>query len=122
MDYNNKYLKYKSKYIKLKNKIQNYENQLVMTGGKSNNKAIYLFKDNRCPHCIVFKPTWSELQNEMKDQLKFVTYDSNENAKEMKQFNIQGYPTIIFKDGNKAIEYVGPRDKDSVKNFINQYN
>jgi thiol-disulfide isomerase/thioredoxin len=122
MDYNKKYLKYKAKYIKLKNKIKNQDNKLVMTGGKSNDKAIYLFKADWCPHCNQFKPIWSKLQDEMKNKVNFITYDSAKNANEIKQYNIEGFPTLIFKDGNKAIEYVGPRDEDSVRNFINQYN
>jgi thiol-disulfide isomerase/thioredoxin len=121
MDYNKKYLKYKAKYIKLKNKIKNQDNKLVMTGGKNNN-SIYLFKSDSCPHCIRFNPVWLKLQDEMKNKLNFITYDSEKDLNKMRQYNITGFPTLIFKDKNKAIEYVGPHDEENVKNFINQYN
>jgi thiol-disulfide isomerase/thioredoxin len=122
MDYNKKYLKYKAKYIKLKNIIDTNENQKIMLGGKNNTKnTINLFKADWCPHCNQFKPVWSKLQNEFGSKLNFVTYDSTENADEIKKYKIEGFPTLILQTGNKAIEYVGPRDEFSIKEFINQY-
>jgi len=124
MNYNEKYLKYKAKYIKLKSMIANKNNNsLVMSGGAPiSDKTIYLFKAEWCPHCKVFKSTWEELKKEFKSKIKFVAYDSVENAKEIKSFKIEGYPTIILTVGDKAIEYVGPRDPLSLKEFINQQN
>ena len=123
MDDQKKYLKYKAKYLKLKSKMD--KNSSVMTGGASNSKSdktIYLFKADWCPHFKMFKSTWDGLKQELDDKIKFITYDSEKHTKEIKSFNIQGYPTIILTVGDKAIEYVGPRDGTSLKEFINQYN
>ncbi len=122
MDYQEKYLKYKAKYLKLKALEKELKKKKVMTGGSSNMNSIYLFKAEWCGHCQGFKPTWNKLKEEMKSKINFVTYDSEKNSKEIKEYNIEGFPTLIMKVGNKAIEYVGPRDEQSVKDFINQYN
>lgn len=117
MDYNNKYLKYKQKYLQLKKQL----NKNIMTGGGNSDKTIYLFKAEWCPHCKMFKPVWNNLQDKLKNKIKFITYDSDKDAEQIKQYNIEGYPTIILQAGGKAIEYVGPRDESSLIEFINQY-
>ncbi len=122
-DYTKKYLKYKEKYLKLK-KLEEEMNKksLVMTGGgNKDKKTLALFKAEWCGHCKAFKSTWEELKNEMENKVKFVTYDSEANKNEIQKFQIQGFPTLILLSGNKAVEYVGPRDSSSIKEFINQY-
>lgn len=117
MDYNKKYLKYKTKYLKLKS-ILDKKNGFNMNGGAPNKKEIYLFKADWCPHCRNFKPTWDSLKNKLGKELNFITYDADKDKNEIKQFKIEGYPTIILLEGNKAIEYVGPRTEESLINFI----
>lgn len=124
MNYNEKYLKYKAKYLKLKSKMdKKSEDKIIMSGGGSKiAKTMYLFKAEWCPHCRMFKDTWNSLKTGLKDKVKFVAYDSEEDADKIKSYNIQGFPTIILTVGDKAIEYVGPRDEQSLKEFIDQYN
>ena len=95
-----------------------------MTGGnnKKAEKTLYLFKADWCPHCINFMPTWESIKNNNKDKINFIKYDSQENREQIKEFGVDGFPTIILKIGDKAIEYVGPRDENSILNFIQQYN
>lgn len=145
MDYQDKYLKYKSKYLKLKkledelskstseknnlNGLANLSllnNNLVrknffMFGGASKN-TLYLMKAEWCPHCVAFKPVWNKLQEELKDVINFKTLDSEKDKEEIQSYNIDGFPTIIFKVGDKAYEYVGPRDEQGIKDFVAQYN
>ena len=118
-DYKKKYLKYKTKYLKLKSKEEKINN--MTGGGEKKNKTVYLFKAEWCPHCIGFKPTWENLSKKIGKEVKFVTYDSEENKQDIKDFKVSGFPTIILKVNNKAIEYVGPRDELSLTEFINQY-
>jgi thiol-disulfide isomerase/thioredoxin len=120
MDYRDKYLKYKAKYLKLKSLEKSYQTK-QMTGG-SDKGTIYLFKAEWCGHCRGFKPTWEKLQKDMQNKVNFITYDSEKDANIMKKYNIGGFPTLIMKVGDKAIEYVGSRDYDSLKDFITQYN
>lgn len=115
MDYNKKYLKYKAKYLELKNQ-SNYN----MIGG-GNKNTMYLFKANWCGHCNGFKPTWKVLQQEMKNKINFVTFDSEKNKEEIQKFGISGFPTVMLKTDDKIIEYVGDRSLDGLKEFINSY-
>jgi thioredoxin-like negative regulator of GroEL len=108
-----RYLKYKIKYLEHKN--------YNLTGGGEKNKSLYLFKAEWCGHCTNFKQTWKQLKNEFKNEINFVKYDSNKHANIMKQYNIQGYPTLILKIDDKAIEYMGNRNIDDIKEFINKY-
>jgi len=122
MDYSQykiKYLKYKKKYLKLKS-LENKQLKYNLNGGSDKN-TLYLFKAEWCGHCKGFKPTWEKLQNEMKDKVNFKTYDSDKDADMIEKFKIQGFPTLVLKVGDKAIEYVGGRDILSLKDFINLY-
>ena len=114
MDYELKYLKYKNKYKKL--------NQKIMLGGKKSKNTLYLFKAEWCGHCIGFKQTWTQLQKDFKNKINFISYDADQDTEIMKNYNIQGYPTLIMQQNDKAIEYVGNRNIDSLKEFINTYN
>ena len=121
MSYKEKYLKYKKKYLKL----QELKKSLLskQTGGGNeelSQKEVYLFKAEWCPHCKSFKPTWDELSQKFSNKYKFITYDSDKNKTEIKNWLVKGFPTIILKDGEKAIEYVGPRDIESLSDFINK--
>ena len=129
IDYTKKYLKYKKKYLESKNMIENInKNTMIMTGGSNKQneqtkKTLALFKAEWCGHCNNFKSTWDGLKNnEMHKNVNFVTYDSEKNKNEIKNYQIQGFPTLILLTGEKAIEYVGPRDANSIGEFINQYN
>ena len=113
MDYKHKYIKYKSKYLKLKS----HKN---LSGG-SNLNTLYLFKAEWCHHCNEFKNTWSELKKNIGNKINLVTFDADKDAQAIKDFKIEGFPTLILKSDNKAIEYVGSRDLNSIKNFINEY-
>lgn len=118
MDFYKKYLKYKSKYLNL----VNTKNQKIQMGGaKASNDdktTIYLFKAEWCPHCVSFKKTWKDLQEIYKNKYNFVTYDSDKDKVIIEKWKISGFPTIMKKQGNNVKEYVGPRDEESVKTFI----
>ena len=62
------------------------------------------------------------MQETISDKINFVTFDADEDAKMIKEYKIEGFPTLILKSKNKAIEYVGPRDLNSIKEFIDVYN
>jgi len=122
MNYQEKYLKYKAKYLKLKSKEKALVGLNMLGGGNKQDKpTLFLFKAEWCPHCIEFKSTWKSLESNMKSKVDFVMFDSEANASEIKEYNIEGFPTLILKAGGKAIEYVGPRDFESVKEFIETY-
>lgn len=113
-----KYLKYKSKYLNLRTKKVSSSNFKMLGGGKGKIE-IYLFKADWCPHCRGFKPIWDKLASELKSKYEFITVDADKDKDIIEKWKIQGFPTIIKKEGDKATEYIGPRDEMSVKEFIN---
>ena len=115
MDYNNKYIKYKLKYLKLK---KNYK----LIGGNNKND-LYLFKAEWCGHCQAFKNEWENLKkdNELNKKVNFITFDSEKDAIKIKEWKINGYPTILLKKNDAtAVEYFGNRNINSIKEFINK--
>jgi thiol-disulfide isomerase/thioredoxin len=130
MDYYQKYLKYKSKYLNLKKFLSEQSEQSeqsgesvknMLRGGSSIEKTqVYLFKAEWCPHCKSFKSTWEKLQKELNEKYEFITVDSDKDKKIIEKWGIKGFPTIIKKVGENAKEYVGPRDEESVKKFIEE--
>ena len=115
MNYNQKYLKYKLKYLELKNK-----NKMIQSGGSEKPK-LYLFKADWCPHCRSFAPVWEKLKEKYESKTDFIKYDADKNRNELKKFNVDAFPTVIMQTGGQAIEYVGPRDEESLNTFIKQY-
>jgi len=111
VNYYKKYLKYKAKYFNLKNI------STVQTGGAAKTE-IYLFKADWCGHCKAFKSVWEKLQQDLSSKYTFITVDADKDEQIIKKWKIQGFPTIIKKVGDKATEYVGQRDEESVKQFI----
>lgn len=115
MDYKLKYEKYKAKYLALKNKLN--INQL---GGSSEKPELYLFKAEWCGHCKNFKSDWEKLKENpnLKEKVNFITMDSDKNKKEIDEWKIMGFPTIILKKGDNAIEYDGSRSVNAIEQFI----
>ena len=113
MDYKLKYEIYKSKYLSLKNQ----------NGGSSNKPTLYLFKAEWCGHCKHFAPEWEKLKNNSKinNKVNFVTMDSEKDREEInKNWNIEGFPTIILKKGDKKIDYNSARTEEHIINFLNK--
>ena len=111
-----KYLKYKKKYLDLKNYM--IKNGLLnKQSGGGFNKELILFKANWCGHCNHFMPVWNKLQSE-KLNAKLTTFDSDLNRDKINEYKIQGFPTLMLKSNNKLVEYSGPRDIESIKNFV----
>lgn len=92
----------------------------TISGGGAGKTEVYLFKAEWCPHCVAFKSTWEKLQKELKNKYEFITVDSDKDKKVIEKWAIKGFPTIIKKVGENAKEYVGPRDEESVKKFIEE--
>jgi hypothetical protein len=45
-----------------------------------------------------------------------------QNKKEINEYKIEGFPTIMYRVNNKLIEYNGNRDEESIRQFISSYN
>uniref|UniRef100_A0A6C0DAE1 Thioredoxin domain-containing protein n=1 Tax=viral metagenome TaxID=1070528 RepID=A0A6C0DAE1_9ZZZZ len=115
MDSFQKYLKYKEKYLNLKNSLS------LQNGGGTNKPELYLFKAEWCGHCKAFKQDWDQLKNhqDVKNKINFVTMDADKNKKEITDWKIEGFPTLILKNGDTATEYNGKRTIPELIKFIN---
>jgi thiol-disulfide isomerase/thioredoxin len=110
-DFKNKYLKYKTKYLNL-NSILN------MTGG-GNKVEIILAKAEWCGHCKHFKPTWERIAKEFNTKFIFTTLDSEKDKTAIEGYGVDGFPTILFKDGDIVKPYEGGRDYEELKSILN---
>lgn len=112
--YQVKYLKYKNKYLQKKHEM--------LGGAESSRNELMLFKAEWCGHCKSFLPTWEKISNDSNLNINFKIFDSEKNKKEINEYNIEGFPTIMYKVNDKLIEYNGSRDVESIKKFISSYN
>jgi len=86
--------------------------------------SLILFHAEWCGHCRNFMPTWDALTKVIpSDIIHMVKISCVEKEKECGAIKeIRGYPTIIFVDMkvSKTITYSGPRNPESIIEFINQ--
>lgn len=123
-----KYLKYKKKYLSLKrNKVQDGGSDETYYGEDNNKKidetkpTIYLFKASWCGHCKNFRETWNALANKYEKQMNFILYDSDKNKKDLREWKVSSFPTIILRKNKNATEYQGDRDINNLIPYIDNF-
>ena len=77
-----------------------------------------IVKAEWCGHCKRFKSTWEDLEKEYNNKYNFIAYDADNDKEKIEKYNIQGFPTIKFKKGDKIVEYQGSRDIESLSSMI----
>ena len=102
-----------SKYLKEGFELKPTELEDEIQSGKK----LVLFYADWCGHCKKIKPVWDETAEEInKDDKKMIKVNcgegTNEEKKIMKEYNIDGYPTIILFNNGKPEPYSGERTKD----------
>lgn len=95
------------------------KNKKIYLQSRKSNKTILLFKADWCIFCKKFDHTWKELQssNKLKDVV-FKTYDSEKEKQYFTKYNIESFPTIIFKNNNTLQKYEGDRNVKDLTHFI----
>jgi thiol-disulfide isomerase/thioredoxin len=90
--------------------------QELFTDEADNKLKIYNFNTSWCGYSKDFQPIWDNFQKKYKNNSNVEIMDvkcdddSNENAQGLcKQYDIPGYPSIIFHKGNKIVDYQGKR-------------
>ena len=146
-----KYLKYKVKYFNLKkelagaeliqiggsnlNKTQEPKIDTVETIKNTNIKEkeekdnntkdtkiiIMLFKAEWCGHCKSFKETWGKLEENYNKKFNFITYDADTDKKKMNEYNVEAFPTIMFKMNNKLQQYNGDRNYNDIAEILDNF-
>ncbi|MDC7278598.1 MULTISPECIES: thioredoxin [Pseudobutyrivibrio] len=72
-----------------------------------------------CGPCKMLGPVLEEVSEEMADDAKFYSIDTDENPDLAKEFGIMNIPAVvILKDGQKVDMNVGFVPKDALKDFV----
>jgi thioredoxin-like negative regulator of GroEL len=72
-----------------------------------------------CGHCKNLAPVWDELHQRHKDEVYIAKVDCTDAAANQicMQFEIRGYPSLIFLKGNKFYKFRGPRSLEKLAAF-----
>ncbi|SDH24680.1 thioredoxin [Pseudobutyrivibrio sp. 49] len=74
-----------------------------------------------CGPCKMLGPVLEEVSEEMADDAKFYSIDTDENPDLAKEFGIMNIPAVvILKDGQKVDMNVGFVPKDVLKDFVSK--
>ncbi len=90
---------------------------------------IMFFFASWCPHCKNAKPIWTSFKNEHNEtqvngkRIVFTEIDCSDNDDEhavsmIKQYNIEGFPTVKAVSGDKTIDFDASITEDNLNNFI----
>ncbi len=70
-----------------------------------------------CGHCKQLEPTWIKLGEQLKGKVNIGKVEASQNSKVANRFSVQGYPTLLFINGENVIKYKGDRTLTSLKQF-----
>ena len=74
-----------------------------------------------CGPCKAIAPSLEEISEEMKDKLKVVKVNIDENPKVSQSYSIRSIPALmIFKNGEKVSEKMGALPKSSLQAWLNE--
>lgn len=73
-----------------------------------------------CGHCKALAPTWEKLaKNPGVKGVKLSKMDCTKEEKTCKQYEVNGYPTLLyFRDGKKLEDYTGQKTEADLKKFM----
>ena len=86
---------------------------------KSSDKVMIDFNAKWCAPCQKMKPYILKLETEMKDKVKIVSLDADENKTIIEQLKIDGLPTIIvYEKGKEVWRNVGYISEEDLKKHL----
>ena len=118
---NNKLYRYGCDDRSLENILHFVENpeQGLQTGGATS--ELILFYADWCGHCQNFKPDWEKIKSKKDLNINFVEYNADIHADEINKYGIEGYPTIILKNGDTLHKFENSRTIDNIVEFVQKY-
>ena len=90
----------------------------------SENNKLILFHVGWCGHCKQFKPKWDTLPktidvgNGSVEVIDELCENENEDAPKRHGVNIEGFPTVFLIKGDQKHEYGGPREPQSIIDWV----
>lgn len=86
---------------------------------KSNDNVMIDFNAKWCAPCQKMKPYILKMETEMKDKIKIVSLDADENKTIVEQLKLEGLPTIIiYKKGKEVWRNVGYISEEDLKKHL----
>jgi thioredoxin 1 len=97
-------------------KDDEFESEVI----NSNLPVLVDFWAEWCGPCRMLTPVLEQLSEEMKDKVKIVKMNIDENPETPSKFGVRGIPTmILFKDGKQLAVKVGVQPKNTLQDWIN---
>ena len=97
-------------------KTKNARNQQVVSlrdiQGGNKPKSLTLYYADWCPHCHDMMSDWNKLGKQHKG-IKIEKFEEKET-----NFKVDGFPTIIFRNGSKVEKYEGERTKKAIVSYL----
>lgn len=87
-------------------------------------KELYIVKMEKCGHCVKAMPEFNKLVSASPVKLAdgssvaIRMLDSNKDKTMVDSLSVRGFPTILYMDGGKRMEYDGERTYDGVMGFL----
>jgi|APSaa5957512535_1039671.scaffolds.fasta_scaffold474118_1 thiol-disulfide isomerase/thioredoxin len=96
----------------------NKNNEQFQTKG-----VLYFFYVDWCPHCTSAKPVFNDLEKDpsvtSKAEIKRVNCEGSDEEKQLaKDFNVRGYPTVVYVVGDERKELEAGVSKEAIKALI----
>ena len=88
------------------------ESDIQPPRGTGKSKSLTLYYADWCPHCHDMMPEWNKLGKQHKG-IKVEKFEEKET-----DFKVNGFPTIIFRDGSKVEKYEGKRNKNAIVSYL----
>ncbi|WP_293873257.1 rhodanese-like domain-containing protein [Flavobacterium sp.] len=86
---------------------------------KSSDKVMIDFNAKWCAPCQKMKPYILKMETEMKDKIKIVSLDADENKTIVEQLKLEGLPTIIvYEKGKEVWRNVGYISEEDLKKHL----
>ena len=88
---------------------------------KSKNVKVYNFNTSWCGWSVRFQPEWKKFEETVKNDMSLdniqafdIKCDDPANESKCKDFEVQGFPTVIIEVDGKRGVYSGPRESDKI--------
>ena len=97
----------------------NKKNSKEDFSAEENTVKVFNFNTEWCGYSKQFQDTWDKFQvrNKTKKnvEIKDVKCDNKKNYKMCEEYQVQGYPTVIFEKGSSKIDYQGSRTVEGLE-------